>query len=616
MGEPSDPSSHKSEGTSTDSEAAMPTPDAASGSSLDNSSNNAASASALDTPTLGPADSSSVKSSSGGSRSHHQRRVSRPPSFSGSSSYHEDWEAFPPLDRLSVLDLLDNFALPQQLEKLQKGISAQTEKVRKSREALKNKSHMARERMVDEWRRRVPSAEEQLDRYRKRMRTSVEKLGHRWNDTKAITMREKISFICGVMNIFMSGYLIGGHPQLFHLWYTAQVLYFMPIRWYTYHKRGYHYFLADLCYFVNFLLLLSIWVFPGSKRLFTAVFCLAFGNNAIAIIMWRNSLVFHSFDKVTSLFIHIMPCATLHCLVHLLEPDAQKERFPAIWTIKTSPPGSPTHYANVLSMLAWSTIPYAVWQLSYYFFITVRRREKIAAGRPTSFTWLRKSYSKVWIGRIVLALPGPLQEPAFMFIQYVYAVLTMLPCPLWFYSRWASAIFMLGVFAWSVYNGSTYYIDIFGKRFQKELEAMKAEVAKFSSAGDGDISTTGGVSPLLEANHSTSPGEAKGIDSSTGRVDGDAVAAAVLGEEHEHDDGDGLSSAGSVDNIPLLSEDLSGEDSGSHQDGGHDYVDVVEDGGARDVVSGTAAESSGSGFGVGGDSRRRKLPVEPVLQES
>ena len=74
----------------------------------------------------------------------------------------------------------------------------------------------------------------------------------------------------------------------------------MPIRYYKYHKIGFHYFLADLCYFVNLLLILSIWFFPQSKRLFISTYCLAFGNNAVAIAMWRNSLVFHSLDKVTS----------------------------------------------------------------------------------------------------------------------------------------------------------------------------------------------------------------------------------------------------------------------------------------------------------------------------
>lgn len=89
--------------------------------------------------------------------------------------------------------------------------------------------------------------------------------------------------------------------------------------------------------------------------------------------------------------------------------------------------------------------------------LQVRRRDKIAAGRPTSFTWLRKSYAKTWIGKLVLMLPETLQESAFMFIQYSYAVLTMLPCPFWFYHRSFSALFISAVGLWSVYNGATYY---------------------------------------------------------------------------------------------------------------------------------------------------------------
>ena len=38
------------------------------------------------------------------------------------------------------------------------------------------------------------------------------------------------------------------------------------------------------------------------------------------------------------------------------------------------------------------------------------------------------------------------------------------------------------VFGWSIYNGATYYIDVFGKRFQKELEQLKNDVAKWQSS--------------------------------------------------------------------------------------------------------------------------------------
>jgi hypothetical protein len=71
-----------------------------------------------------------------------------------------------------------------------------------------------------------------------------------------------------------------------------------------------------------------------------------------------------------------------------------------------------------------------------------------------------------------------------MLIQYSYAVLTMAPCPIWFHYRYASASFLTAVFCWSVYNGATFYIDVFGNRFQKELEQMKREVVKWQSSPD------------------------------------------------------------------------------------------------------------------------------------
>jgi hypothetical protein len=224
--------------------------------------------------------------------------ASTPPTpghLSRSGSFSDMDEESIPTERISLFDLMENLALRQRLERLQNSISQRTNR---SKERLGTSSRVARTRVIDEWRRRIPTADEQLDRYRRRMRASVDRLSKLWKDSKSVTLWEKASFIAGVLNIFITGYLVGAHPEWFHYWYTAQLAYFMPIRIYTYKKKGYHYFLADLCYFVNALTLLSIYVFPQSKRLLIATYCLAFGNNAIAIAMWRNSLVFHSMDKV------------------------------------------------------------------------------------------------------------------------------------------------------------------------------------------------------------------------------------------------------------------------------------------------------------------------------
>ena len=69
-----------------------------------------------------------------------------------------------------------------------------------------------------------------------------------------------------------------------------------------------------------------------------------------------------------------------------------------------------------------------------------------------------------------------------MFIQYAYALLTMIPCAIWFWNRWASAGFMMVVFTWASWNGATYYIDVFGRRMEKELENLRKEVARMSKS--------------------------------------------------------------------------------------------------------------------------------------
>lgn len=440
-----------------------------------------------------------------------------------------------PAERVTFLDLFDGLAIPTQLEKVQATINAQKQRIKRRQALIRSQSSYAKDVVTAEIRKRVPTAEEQLVKYRKRMKRSVDEVNKRWNETVTITMREKISFISAVLNIFISGYIIGAYPQYFYYWFTAQFAYFMPIRYITYHRKGYHYFLADLCYFVNALCLLSTWAFPQSKRLFISTYCLAYGNNAIAIVMWRNSLVFHSLDKVTSLFIHVMPPVMLHCLVHLTPAAIQAARFPAVYAIKYSPVDSTEHY-SLMQMLAWATLPYAIWQLSYHYLITVRRREAIAAGRPTSFTWLRRSYAKTWIGKFVLSLPEVLQEPAFMLIQYGYACLTIIPCPLWFWYRWLSALFLMFVFSWSIWNGANYYMDVFGKKFQKELEQMKKEMARLQqSPGSTPLHGPVDDESNLVATGNGSIDKLPLLDEKTGNKDKEVTSASILADQTDED---------------------------------------------------------------------------------
>lgn len=60
----------------------------------------------------------------------------------------------------------------------------------------------------------------------------------------------------------------------------------------------------DFCYFANLLALLSAFGVVDASH---TAFMVINGPVLWAIVMWRNSIVFHSLDKMTSFAIHFLP---------------------------------------------------------------------------------------------------------------------------------------------------------------------------------------------------------------------------------------------------------------------------------------------------------------------
>lgn len=108
-------------------------------------------------------------------------------------------------------------------------------------------------------------------------------------------------------------------------------------------------------------------------------------------------------------------------------------------------------------------------------------------------------------------------------------------------------MFLLTVFVWSVYNGATFYIDIFGKRFQKELEQLKQDMAKWQNSVDG------AASPVQASKTDPKPNDIETRD---------AICA--------NDTTKGLTRKSSIDRIPLLDAKVERANS-SGMDGGEGH---------------------------------------------
>ncbi|AGO11021.1 AaceriAFR479Wp [[Ashbya] aceris (nom. inval.)] len=268
-------------------------------------------------------------------------------------------------------------------------------------------------------------------------------------------------------NIFAIGFMLGKLPEYFHVYYTLTLTVLMFGRFYTYYKTNNHYFLADLCYFVNGLCLIYIWVLPQSVHLYQTCFAFSFGTLSFAVITWRNSLVIHSLDKITSCFIHISPPLTMYAIRHLVDESYKVRRFPA-----ASQAMSPSWILT--TNVFYTSVYYLIWQSLYHYFITLRKQEKIKAGeRMTSFEYLTThNFKDLW----VLKLPAPWPMVLYTLFQYLYQLSSMILCVLWFKYKYAAGMFLGMIFLIASRNGASYYIDYYGKRFEKEVRQLKTEV--------------------------------------------------------------------------------------------------------------------------------------------
>ncbi|KAG9102074.1 hypothetical protein FS749_016262 [Ceratobasidium sp. UAMH 11750] len=343
---------------------------------------------------------------------------------------------------------------------------------RTTSEALKRTKTPTAEltRMYDE---RTKEFEVELAKYKQKLQTRMATVQKAWESATVVRTREKVSFFYGVMMVLASALMFGLAPEWIHVVYSVHVLYFLPTRFYVYKKKHWHYFLFDLCYYAQILCLAYLWVAPGNTTLWVAAYLLAHGSLASAVITWRNSLVFHDLDKVISLFIHIYPPLVFTVIRHFY-PNVES-RFPAAARVKELEAGQ---------SLFLNTIIYLIWQTLYWKFVLVDKRKKIESGqRTTSFSWLL-SDQRGFIGKMLGATPPQRREIYFMFGQLVYSILTSLPAVFLLYTspKWSGA-FLLFIFAVSVWNGGGYYIEVFGRKFERELEALRKELAEATAAG-------------------------------------------------------------------------------------------------------------------------------------
>jgi hypothetical protein len=296
-------------------------------------------------------------------------------------------------------------------------------------------------------------------------------------DTKVVKTVDKFSFVLGVFVLCMTEFVVLEYPQHYGQYYVILVTYLMALRLYMYARNRWLYFLIDFCYFVNATCFISVLYLPDNASLWRLNYAVSNGTLLGALLAWRNSLVFHSLDKVTSIAIHLLP-ALLTYLERWSGPSAM------------CPQETETCSIGFAGAFVEPLLFYAFWQILYIVKTEIVDRERMIADPniQTSLRWLTRDSKNVLhkIAKAVCRTLGVLQpdqefDPealktkiVFWIGQLCFTVVTLLPTPFLFGNHAANTGYIIFVLSAAVYNGSNYYFEVFAARYLQKLEENAA----------------------------------------------------------------------------------------------------------------------------------------------
>eukprot|EP01029_Cantina_marsupialis_P012184 TRINITY_DN2691_c0_g2_i1.p1 TRINITY_DN2691_c0_g2~~TRINITY_DN2691_c0_g2_i1.p1 ORF type:complete len:430 (+),score=95.83 TRINITY_DN2691_c0_g2_i1:94-1383(+) len=280
---------------------------------------------------------------------------------------------------------------------------------------------------------------------------------------QSVRLIDKVSFCLGIFYLMISEFVLLSVPEQFHIWYSIAVIVLLGLRFRMYKKVKYEFFMIDFCYFVN-LLCLIFFVYPHPV-LFQVLFLFANGPLATAIYTWRNSLVFHNLDKLTSLFIHIGPPLVTLTHKYYRAPDME---YPSLFSSQ---------------VLVSAMVIYTVWQICYLLItqILFTRSEEYGTSirhfcrtRNGTYEMFRSLFTKMGAlkpGEHIYAheIKGQL---IFVCGQLVYTTVALLPAFIVCWNRALQSIELLLVLVIAIYNGASFYVEVFSRTYSLPFMRM------------------------------------------------------------------------------------------------------------------------------------------------
>jgi hypothetical protein len=236
-------------------------------------------------------------------------------------------------------------------------------------------------------------------------------------------------------------------------------------KWAYYKSKGWHYYMTDLCYFVNIIVILYLIQFPKNDTLFKVAFCFSNGCLATAVGAFKNQMVFHKMDNLTSLALHMVPQTTLwnlrwNTMVSEQSLKPEERRFVDLNT-----------EFSYMVFFGYPLILYFSW-FAIYFLINFKwAKERIA--RKKYDNMFKLYWNQKWSHAMLSALGKDKVYVMFFIIHFSFFFSCHMVSILCFYYEYFHTFAVCFWLTWSIWNAANFYFNYFSKKYETSLAKME-----------------------------------------------------------------------------------------------------------------------------------------------
>jgi len=304
-----------------------------------------------------------------------------------------------------------------------------------------------------------------------------------------VKFADKLSFTFGVTCIIFTEFLALRHPEYFTQFYIGLITLLLSYRYIDYSASKSQLYMVDFCYFMNVSVILQTGLYPDCLSWYKANYVLCMGCLMAAIIMWNNSLVFHSLDKLTSFCLHAFPCLNIH--LHR-------------WGLITCQAIKLDDSLSLKDIFILPLLLYTVWQAAYLV-ITEVLLAHMLENDPDWVTSMRhlavdkKNGMHILVTKVARRIGVFKRDEVFdsstlktklIFVvaQVIFTLVTILPTPFLYSSYNLSCVYICIIFGLCIWRGGSYYIEVFSERYKLKFVKIDKQVKKQESISEDDHS--------------------------------------------------------------------------------------------------------------------------------